>query len=509
MTLLDCSSVRRLACLGVLGWVVGVSSSCRAPAGPAPFELPRLQVSTSHRFGALLSGAIPSAEVREEGRDLQGPDLAVSVRWFVLGELPQGLGAEGLATHAEVVARVGGGRALAPTPRLGRYAVVLSPEQGGDPVAQLQQLLPQRIQEVPSLPAALAAGLTAAFELSDPAAARLLERGVAGTASVRVLVHAGMTDPAGPPAVRVALELTGWLPQQALDEDSGQGAATSSRRAAPQASSSSASEAEIVEPFRELIVLADSVPVDGTGLLLALPLSFASGTAQGVAVLLDVRSAPTHEVDPGGLFAEALDRRRSELDSAVSAPEASAATFVGLTEAFVSLETPSMCRAALAHLARRTHAKLTADVALVVQQELLDDYVAQFLESNPQGPEPGDDGRRLGWALERQTLQWFSVQLTQTAPQLGLEAVLLRHLGETARHPSYVKRLADRVGSLEELDERMVEQNLIWLEDPSPAARIRAFDWLTERGRAPPDFDPLGARSDRRAALAAFRKAQS
>jgi hypothetical protein len=39
------------------------------------------------------------------------------------------------------------------------------------------------------------------------------------------------------------------------------------------------------------------------------------------------------------------------------------------------------------------------------------------------------------------------------------------------------------------------------LEDSSPASRVRAFDWLTARGRAPAGYDPLGTPRQRRAAL--------
>jgi hypothetical protein len=44
-------------------------------------------------------------------------------------------------------------------------------------------------------------------------------------------------------------------------------------------------------------------------------------------------------------------------------------------------------------------------------------------------------------------------------------------------------------------------ENLVALEDSSPAARVRAFDWLAARAKAPRDFDPLGPAGQRRAAL--------
>jgi hypothetical protein len=51
------------------------------------------------------------------------------------------------------------------------------------------------------------------------------------------------------------------------------------------------------------------------------------------------------------------------------------------------------------------------------------------------------------------------------------------------------------------LDARLVSENLIYLEDSSPSARVRANDWLAARGRAPAGFDPLGPPRQRREAL--------
>ena len=49
----------------------------------------------------------------------------------------------------------------------------------------------------------------------------------------------------------------------------------------------------------------------------------------------------------------------------------------------------------------------------------------------------------------------------------------------------------------------MIVENRIYLEDNSPASRVRAYDWLKARGAAPKGFDPLANPRDRREALAA------
>jgi len=57
------------------------------------------------------------------------------------------------------------------------------------------------------------------------------------------------------------------------------------------------------------------------------------------------------------------------------------------------------------------------------------------------------------------------------------------------------------------LDARVIAENLIYLEDASPASRVRAYDWLQSRGRAPAGFDPLGTPRERRDALEKARSA--
>ncbi|MCS7034766.1 MAG: hypothetical protein NZ561_12355, partial [Phycisphaerae bacterium] len=51
---------------------------------------------------------------------------------------------------------------------------------------------------------------------------------------------------------------------------------------------------------------------------------------------------------------------------------------------------------------------------------------------------------------------------------------------------------------------RLIAENLIYLSDNSPAAQVRAYDWLRSRGRAPDSFDPLADPRSRRTALEQF-----
>ena len=53
------------------------------------------------------------------------------------------------------------------------------------------------------------------------------------------------------------------------------------------------------------------------------------------------------------------------------------------------------------------------------------------------------------------------------------------------------------------IEETLIAENFVSLEDSSPAARTRAFDWLRRRGLAPAGYEPVHSTvQERRAALA-------
>jgi hypothetical protein len=54
---------------------------------------------------------------------------------------------------------------------------------------------------------------------------------------------------------------------------------------------------------------------------------------------------------------------------------------------------------------------------------------------------------------------------------------------------------------LADLERRLINENRISLEDMSPAARTRAYEWLRQRELAPAGYDPLASAKERRVAL--------
>ena len=105
--------------------------------------------------------------------------------------------------------------------------------------------------------------------------------------------------------------------------------------------------------------------------------------------------------------------------------------------------------------------------------------------------------------LEISTLQFLGRLLSdnQLPPELG--AVLTDYAGEAGRHAGSIEQIISKLTDRKELDARLIVENKIYLEDNSPASRVRAFDWLKSRGQEPKGFDPLASPRDRREALAA------
>ena len=107
----------------------------------------------------------------------------------------------------------------------------------------------------------------------------------------------------------------------------------------------------------------------------------------------------------------------------------------------------------------------------------------------------------LGLALEVEALRFLSERSDADTTPDALRGVLLLHTGEAASMPAAIAEAARGVRDVAQLRERIVEENRYALEDVTPSARVRAFDWLTARKLAPADFDPLAPARERRAAL--------
>jgi len=171
----------------------------------------------------------------------------------------------------------------------------------------------------------------------------------------------------------------------------------------------------------------------------------------------------------------------------------------GLEDAIESLQSPINGRRALLYLSQQTNASLVKDIALcgteTVVGQLSQAVTNEYLSGSVTNSE------MVGWMLERTAYSLLANLLAtdQTTPEL--EEVLVRHTGQVGRHASTLEELIAGANSIEEFQHNVVKENFIYLEDISPAARTRAFEWLLSKGKAPDGYDPLAPLKERRAVL--------
>jgi hypothetical protein len=164
------------------------------------------------------------------------------------------------------------------------------------------------------------------------------------------------------------------------------------------------------------------------------------------------------------------------------------------------MERPGAPRQAMLYLAGETDVDVLGDVALIAddptRQELAKKVAAKI--GAPARVRTRDG---LAWVLENATFELLSEQSAagKLAPELS--ATLAMHAGEAGRHPGALDEGLKTCANRQEFALRLIAENYIYLEDSSPASRVRAYDWLVARDRAPAGYDPLGPPRERRAAL--------
>jgi hypothetical protein len=251
-------------------------------------------------------------------------------------------------------------------------------------------------------------------------------------------------------------------------------------------------------PGRES-VLADPLQIDpARPIVLVLPLRGASTAA--VAVRFDLKLPSADEA-----FEAAAERTQGLLArSAADAAERPEVLPVrndawsGYERVMQSDAAPAQRRAAMNYVAAQTQATLAQDLLLVVDEQSLQDLHQSVLASMPS---LNREGVRLGWLMDYAAIKLCADRAAAGPLPSTWTSVLTLHLGEAGRNMGSLSDLISGVTRREELEMRVMVENLIYLEDSNPAARVRAFDFLSARGKAPQGYEPLAPPQERRDAL--------
>lgn len=238
----------------------------------------------------------------------------------------------------------------------------------------------------------------------------------------------------------------------------------------------------------EVVLLDAALESDGEGLVLVLGDRVPWGEVG--ALVLSVRARSVEGVADGDLVPQPRH--------AGGTADAGAAHLAALLEALGAAPDP---RPGLVHLATEIGAPALLDLALAARPGHLAPLARAALEAA--ALVPGPERAALAWALERTALRTLVERRQSAEDDPAAAALLLARAGEAGAFPALLSEVLATRPDLAAFEAWLLEENRIFLSDRSPAARVRAYDWLAARGAAPPGFDPLGSAEARRAALAA------
>jgi hypothetical protein len=253
----------------------------------------------------------------------------------------------------------------------------------------------------------------------------------------------------------------------------------------------------------ELAVLS-SINLDkSASVAMYIPFEFADPRLKGLLVLFTASKS-----NPGNpLFQTATTQ--SVADLTTSAQTASASMEKSLSDLMywsalqvgvAGLSDPTRRRSSLSYLAARTGANICQDLVLVAGNENLA-RLTDMVQPALLAAETAGSTAAAQWALDGSALKLMAKLQSDGKLPPALLSVLVRAAGEPAVDEGSVADILQESRDSSDFQVRITAENFNYLEDNSPAARARAFDWLTLHNAAPAGYDPLGSHDDRQAAL--------
>jgi hypothetical protein len=254
---------------------------------------------------------------------------------------------------------------------------------------------------------------------------------------------------------------------------------------------------------RELALLDGPRPDQQVTGVLIVPLRMTGGNAAALAITLEMvpgSDDDEHREQFARAIADAAPKEQAPSTQPASRLPSTGAQWTSVAVAMSSLDDLALRRPSLLFLARETGATFAADAALVADEQTLTWYIQRFgslLLMHAPPKQPAD----VGWSLDLAAWQVSRELLSAGRLPPELTGVLTSHAGEAGRRPASLEESLSRVPSRSELQRRLILENQVFLEDTSPASRVRATDWLAARNAVPQGYDPLDTAAHRRDAL--------
>jgi len=483
--------------------IVGCGCASKPKTGPIP--LPPAQVTAAHYSGTPLSGPMPTTMPAIQPQDA----WSVKVTFIALEKMPEQATLEPISNRARLVSATRSGVPVVPSGKLIEGVKFIGLD---DPQAFIEQVAHEqygRNTSITSVRGALPPGVTTRFVAADvdPIGQRAF-----GEPEVREVVVeiARPTTPATNPARGIAtaptsstapmetLQLaisisdlvTPQVANEIAEESSGSGAPTTAP-AAPKA------------VFQTESTLLSQIPIAARQqAALFIPFRFDHANPLAMIAVIEVVKNPLDQE-----FQQVVARCNADLlKSTEEARKRPQVALLGTSEwttiasALDTLSRGLRRRPTLVFLADNTGANLTEDIAMVADDATIA-QISDSVVSNAKASQAPLKRIDVGWMLDRSCLQLLNEQLANSKLPPELIAVLTSHAGEAGRHASSMEEIAKGASGPADMENRIIAENYIYLEDSSPASRVRAFDWLRAHNRAPADYDPLGPIKQRREAL--------
>ena len=433
-----------------------------------PLPAPTTLFTTRYFLGSALSGPVAGAVPVVAPADA----LSVHVTFIALEKRPAAP-FTAVGSRAVFFSSTGGGNAVMSDPELTKGATIGDLGFAEDLPAILRKDGAGRTRSIASLSASLPLGITADFSALDPDFTVDPVTGSPTRRCLEILVSRS-TDVATAPQIALVVKDV-------------------------------VSSKELGSGLRTEKALFDLPKTDQTNTAMVIPFRFDSAASQSVAVLVQI-SPGNADASHAAATTQCLSQVSAQLATTqptIATGEANAWSTVA--SAVQSLAPISARRSSLAFLADQTSAPICEDLAMesddAVLSQLVHDIQAKVSTSQPSDADP-----QVGWLLDHTALQLLTKLSDDAANGTGkisseLVAILTTHTGEVGRHSSSLDELLRGLSSRDELDNRLLAENTIFLEDSSPGSRVRAFDWLNARHKAPAGFDPLADGRTRRQAL--------
>jgi hypothetical protein len=385
----------------------------------------------------------------------------VRVTFVALQHLPEKKWAP-LAARTRLITLSRGGYPVSPTAQFSKGARAGILKNADSFLKDLEDGMLGRSRSMTRLRGSLANGVTTVFRLQD----RDAQQGVGLIEPVRkgveIQIHGKEEDRYH--QVGLVIEDLIALDEEELGEDVKDGA-------------------QVLQ--RETVLLDRDLCPAQSPLALVIPSPFGSSPARALVAVIDSIQQVEDAVDPRF---ETFEKIRTPAENPLS-----------YEPALQGLSLPAHQRQTLLYLAEETRARFAADLALTAARPILDSIAQCVREKLQEGSHT--DPAALGWVIESCSYTLLTKKMTEEGLSPELEGLLARHAGEAGRDAATLGAVLSGAQGLKDLDARLLYENLLFLEDTSPSARCRAFDWLVDRNQAPPGYDPLDSRKKRRQAL--------